>query len=193
MTGGLGNDTYYIDKAGDRAIESAGAGRDRVYTTISLTLDSNLDDLFARGSDAINLTGNALDNTLRGNSAANILTGGAGADDLRGGTGADTFVFRDGDFAGLTPSTADRIIDFSHSEGDRIDLAQVDANSGLGGDQDFTFIGSSAFHNVAGELRYEIINGNTYVYGDTNGDGLADLMIRLDGSHALTSGDFIVG
>jgi Ca2+-binding RTX toxin-like protein len=193
MTGGLGNDTYYIDNAGDRAIESAGAGRDRVYTTISLTLDSNLDDLFARGSDAINLTGNALDNTLRGNSAANILTGGAGADDLRGGTGADTFVFRDGDFAGLTPSTADRIIDFSHSEGDRIDLAQVDANSGLGGDQDFTFIGSSAFHNVAGELRYEIINGNTYVYGDTNGDGLADLMIRLDGSHALTSGDFIVG
>jgi Ca2+-binding RTX toxin-like protein len=193
MRGGLGNDTYYIDNAGDRAIEDSGAGRDRVYTTISLTLDSNLDDLFARGSDAINLTGNSLDNTLRGNSAANVLTGGAGADDLRGGTGADTFVFRDGDFAGLTPSTADRIIDFSHSEGDRIDLAQVDANAGLGGDQDFTFIGNTAFHDVAGELRYEIINGNTYVYGDTNGDGLADLMIRLDGSHALVSGDFIVG
>jgi Ca2+-binding RTX toxin-like protein len=193
MRGGLGDDRYYIDNVGDRAIDGADAGRDRVYTTISLTLDSNLDDLFARGSDAINLTGNALDNTLRGNSAANILTGGAGADDLRGGTGADTFVFRDGDFAGLTPSTSDRIIDFSHSEGDRIDLAQVDANSGLGGDQDFTFIGSSAFHDVAGELRYEIINGNTYVYGDTNGDGLADLMIRLDGSHALVSGDFIVG
>jgi serralysin len=193
MRGGLGDDRYYIDNAEDRAIEGADAGRDRVYTTISLTLDSNLDDLFARGSDAINLTGNSLDNTLRGNSAANILTGGAGADDLRGGTGADTFVFRDGDFAGLTPSTADRIIDFSHSEGDRIDLARVDANAGLGGDQDFTFIGSSAFHDVAGELRYEIVNGNTYVYGDTNGDGLADLMIRLDGSHALTSGDFIVG
>jgi Ca2+-binding RTX toxin-like protein len=193
MRGGLGDDRYYVDNVGDRAIEDAGAGRDRVYTTVSLTLDSNLDDLFARGSDALNLTGNSLDNTLRGNSAANVLTGGAGADDLRGGTGADTFVWRDGDFAGLTPSTADRIIDFSHSEGDRIDLAQVDANSGLGGDQDFTFIGSSAFHNVAGELRYEIINGNTYVYGDTNGDGLADLMIRLDGSHALVSGDFIVG
>jgi Ca2+-binding RTX toxin-like protein len=193
MRGGLGDDRYYIDNAGDRAIEDSGAGRDRVYTTISLTLDSNLEDLFARGSDAINLTGNALDNTLRGNSAANILTGGAGADDLRGGTGADTFVFRDGDFAGLTPSTSDRIIDFSHSEGDRIDLRQVDADSGLDGTQHFSFIGSDSFHNVAGELRYEIINGNTYVYGDTNGDGLADLMIRLDGSHALVSGNFIVG
>jgi Ca2+-binding RTX toxin-like protein len=193
MRGGLGNDLYYVDNSGDKVIEAESAGRDRVYSTVSYTLAANSEDLFLRGSEAINATGNSLDNVLRGNSAANILTGGAGADDLRGGTGADTFVFRDGDFAGLTPSTADRIIDFSHSEGDRIDLRQVDADSGLDGTQHFSFIGSDSFHDVAGELRYEIINGNTYVYGDTNGDGLADLMIRLDGSHALVSGDFIVG
>jgi Ca2+-binding RTX toxin-like protein len=193
MRGGRGDDIYFVDNSADHIVEGTNAGEDRVYSTVTYHAEANVENIYLRGDGAADAFGNSLDNVLRGNSAANVLTGGAGADDLRGGTGADTFVFRDGDFAGLTPSTSDRIIDFSHSEGDRIDLAQVDANAGLGGDQDFTFIGSSAFHDVAGELRYEIINGNTYVYGDTNGDGLADLMIRLDGSHALVSGDFIVG
>ena len=123
-----------------------------------------------------------------------MLTGGAGADDVRGGTGADSFVFRDGDFAGLTPSTSDRIIDFSHAEGDRINLGQVDANTtgAATGNQAFTFIGSQAFHHTAGELRSEVVSGNTYVTGDTDGDGIADFMIRLDGSHALVGADFVL-
>jgi hypothetical protein len=37
-----------------------------------------------------------------------------------------------------------------------------------------------------------VINGNTYVYGDTNGDGAADFMIRVDGNHPLTSADFVI-
>jgi hypothetical protein len=28
--------------------------------------------------------------------------------------------------------------------------------------------------------------------GDTNGDGTADFMIRLDGLHSLTGGDFVL-
>jgi hypothetical protein len=60
----------------------------------------------------------------------------------------------------------------------------------LGGDQAFSFIGTGAFSNTAGQLRYEQISGNTYVEGDTNGDGVADFMIRFDGLHALVSGDF---
>ena len=97
-----------------------------------------------------------------------------------------------GEGRGLTPSTSDRIIDFSHAEGDHINLAGVDANSASAGDQAFAFIGAAAFHDTAGELRYEITNGNTYLTGDTNGDGLADFMVRLDGSHALVAGDFIL-
>ena len=192
MTGGLGNDTYYVDNVGDSVIEAAGAGRDRIYTTISYTLGANQDDVFARGSSAINLTGNALDNVLRGNSAGNILDGGIGADDLKGGAGADTFLFDDGEFGGLGTSTCDRIIDFTRSDGDLIDLSAVDANSALAGDQAFAFIGTGAFTNVAGQLRYEQIGGNTYVFGDTNGDGIADFLLRLDGSHALVGGDFVI-
>ncbi len=29
-----------------------------------------------------------------------------------------------------------------------------------------------------------------YITGDTNGDGIADFMIKVDGSHTFTSGDF---
>ena len=101
-------------------------------------------------------------------------------------------MFRDGDFAGLTRTTCDSINDFSQLQGDKLDFASVDADTLTGGDQAFQFIGTAAFSNVAGELRYDIIDGNTYVYGDTNGDGVADFMVRVIGSHSLTEGDFVI-
>lgn len=45
------------------------------------------------------------------------------------------------------------------------------------------------FSNVAGELRYDIVNGNTPT---ANGDGVADFMIRVIGSHALTERNLII-
>ena len=82
-----------------------------------------------------------------------------------------------------TFSTADIIRDFSSTDADKINLGFVDANSanGAGTNEAFAFIGTNAFHNVAGELRYEQVSGDIFVYGDTNGDGIADFMIRLDG------------
>lgn len=53
-----------------------------------------------------------------------------------------------------TAATADRIYDFSFAEGDRIDLAPVDANFIFSGNQAFDFIGTQAFTHTAGELRY---------------------------------------
>ena len=34
---------------------------------------------------------------------------------------------------------------------------------------------------AAGQLRYEIVDGNTYVYGDINGDGRADILNAYGG------------
>lgn len=62
----------------------------------------------------------------------------------------------------------------------------------IDGTQGFAFIGNASFNHVAGELRYEVINGNTYAYGDTNGDGTSDFIIGLDGSHVLASADFVI-
>ncbi len=98
-------------------------------------------------------------------------------------------MFGDGDFAA---SSADRILDFRQAEDDRIHLSTIDADATLGGDQGFAFIGTGDFTGTAGELRYEQVDGSTYVQGDTNGDGVADFMIRLDGLHTLEAGDFLI-
>ena len=219
MHGGTGDDSYIVSDGTDYAYENAGEGTDTVLASVTTTLRPNIENLTLTGPGAINGTGNELANVLTGNEAANSLfgilgndklygedgedvlragggndwlEGGGDRDQLYGGTGTDRFVFRDGDFGGATTATADVIHDFSQAEHDLIRLDFVDADTGLGGDQGFDFIGSSAFTNTAGELRYELISGNTYVMGDTNGDGSADFMIRLDGAHTLTSGDFVI-
>ena len=220
MAGGAGQDKYFVDSLGDTITELLGGGSDTVHSSISWTLGANIESLILDGTANINGTGNNTGNVIRGTSGINSLSGGgggdrlfgnagndtlhggAGNDKLEGGagqdlligsTGADSFVFRGGDFAGLTTTTADRINDFSQAEGDTIDLGAVDADSLTGGDQAFTFIGTGAFTNTAGELRYQLVNTNVFVYGDTNGDGIADFMIRLANFTApLTEGDFVI-
>jgi len=98
-------------------------------------------------------------------------------------------VFDDGDFGGASTATNDQIHDFSSSDNDRIRLDFVDANTsnGTATNDSFAFIGTSAFHGTAGELRYQLINGNTFVQGDLDGDGVADFFIRSTPSTATTS------
>lgn len=210
MEGGPGNDLYVVGEPSDVVIELAGEGTDTVYTSINWSLGDHFERLTLVGTANIDGTGNALDNIIRGNSGENALAGGAGSDQLlggqgddwleggagrdivRGGFGADTFIFRDGDFAGMTAATADRILDFISAQGDKVHLAFVDANTLADGDQQFDFIGSAAFTSVAGELRYEVINGHTFLFGDTDGDGSADFMVQLVGTHSLTGADFVL-
>jgi serralysin len=202
MSGGLGDDTYLVDNASDAARESAGGGVDTVIATLTWTLGTNLENLTLAGTRAINANGNSLANTLIGNDAPNVLAGNGGndwlsgeggADALVGNAGADTFHFTSGDFGGLTPTTCDTIMDFTRADGDRIDLSAIDARSGSGTSNDaFTFIGTQAFGKVAGQLRATQDNGITLVAGDTNGDGNADFLIRLEGAPALVAGDFML-
>jgi len=86
----------------------------------------------------------------------------------------------------------DIIADFSRAQADRIVLSAIDANTARTGDQAFTFIGSAAFSNVAGQLRFETLSGNTFVSGDVNGDGIGDFSIQLSGNVALLASDFVL-
>ena len=112
MIGGLGDDIYVVDNPGDVVVESAGAGIDAVVTSVSYTLGSEVENLFANSVGAINLTGNALDNVLvagagnntldgaAGNDTASYITAGAGvtvdlnssAAQATGGSGSDTLL-----------------------------------------------------------------------------------------------------
>jgi Ca2+-binding RTX toxin-like protein len=79
LTGGTGNDTYYVS-TGDSVVEAASAGTDVIYSDVTYTLNSNVENLVLIGVEAINGTGNALNNVLTGNTAANVLAGGPGDD-----------------------------------------------------------------------------------------------------------------
>src|SRR5690606_33235895 len=119
------------------------------------------------------LEGGAGRDTIRGGNGDDQIVGGTQKDTLTGGAGADTFFFGEGE-VGSGAASADIVTDFSHADGDKIHVRRIDANTGAGGDQNFTFIGDGAFTGVAGQLHCVQAGPNTFIEGDTNGDGLAD-------------------
>lgn len=90
MVGGAGNDTYVVDHAGDILVELANQGTDLVLSSVSYTLNGNVENLNLIGSANTNGAGNTLSNMLNGNSGNNRLLGLAGADTLNGAIGNDT-------------------------------------------------------------------------------------------------------
>ena len=129
--------------------------------------------------------------TVIGSAGADDIRAGAGRDLLTGGGGDDIFDFNSTSHS--KGSSTDRITDFTQGS-DVIDLTSIDANTRLSGNNEFVFIGDSAFGNVAGQLRYDATSlpGVTRVLADTNGDGAIDMEIHLSGTHALTQNDFLL-
>ncbi|HEY5724035.1 MAG TPA: CARDB domain-containing protein [Allosphingosinicella sp.] len=191
MVGGGGDDIYIVDNGSDRVTEQSGGGIDTVRSSVNHSLGAQVENLVLTGTGAINGTGNSLANVISGNSSHNILYGGLGTDTLSGGDGNDTYLYRSaGD---STAGQRDRINGFG--AGDRINLSAIDANSGTGANNDaFAFIGASAFHNVAGELRASLSGGVWTIEADVNGDGMADLVIGLTtvGGYVIGASDFVL-
>jgi Ca2+-binding RTX toxin-like protein len=200
LEGGGGDDRYMVDSSRDEVVEESGRGHDTVESFANFRLAKHVEDLWLQG-DAVKGTGNDGDNVLLGTNLANVLAGkdgddvlqgGRGPDTLTGGDGADTFRYDSLDFSGASWREADRIIDFTSSDGDTIDLSEMDANTRLRGDQAFTFIGEDAFDRTAGQLHVVYENGNTYIEGDINGNELVDFVIQLDGEYAVDELHFIL-
>ena len=129
------------------------------------------------------LQGNHVDNKLDAGAGNDILDGAEGNDTLIGGTGADQFRFS-------TLGGTDEIADFV-SGTDKIDLTRLEANASAAGDQAFSFVNGAAFSNTAGEHRAYSQDGDNYLAGDTNGDGIADFIINL-GSATVVSTDLVL-
>jgi len=148
------------------------------------------------GDDAI--SGEGGHDWLYGNAGNDKITGGAGNDDLFGGAGDDTFDFN---AINETPPGIDQrdlIHDFQRGV-DKIDLSTIDANSGMSGDQTFSFAGEGAFTSAqlstAGLVKFtQYTNAQgveaTLVEGTVDGASGVDFQIALLGHHALTAGDF---
>lgn len=96
LSGRQGDDIYYVS-TGDTVTESSNQGIDTVYSDVTFTLGSNVENLTLLGTEAINGTGNSLVNVIVGNDADNTLRGGSGNDTLSGGAGNDTLLGENND------------------------------------------------------------------------------------------------
>ena len=189
LQGGSGFDTasYYSGAARVLVSLVSGIGSGGEAQGDTLSGIENLSG--SQGNDS--LYGNAGVNVLQGWNGNDDLIGRAGKDTLTGGAGEDRFIFAAvGD--SVVGADADIVTDFSRAQGDRIDLMGIDANSSAAGDQAFSFIGNAAFGHHAGELRYYQQSGVTYVAGDTNGDGVADFAVRIDGLFTIHASDLML-
>ncbi len=196
MVGGLGNDTYVVDNAGDVVTETSASATeiDTVNSSVAYALKANVENLTLSGAAKISASGNSLDNVLTGNKGANILSGGAGSDTLTGALGADQFKFNAESETGVTAETRDLIVDFSRSEGDKINLSAIDADIAFAGNNAFSAptVGGtfSGMFSNPGELYFD---KNAHIlYGNNDADSTADFSIELAGVSALAAADFVL-
>jgi len=134
------------------------------------------------------------DDRIEGGDGDDLLRGDAGKDNLFGGAGKDSFLYFSAADSTVAATGRDTIHDFSHAQGDVIDLSVMDANAVKSGNQAFTFIGTKAFDGSAGELHVVSLGSAAIIQGDLNGDRQADFAIAInyDPSHPLVAGDFIL-
>lgn len=180
------------DKQG--AIEYLTAGNDQITGTkyADQLYGYNGNDTILGGAGNDVLLGGAGKDVIKGGAGNDVLHGNAGNDILYGDAGADQFQYTDRFIYRTAELGKDTIADFSHVQGDKIALSLIDANTNTFTRDHFDFIGSNAFSGKAGELHYVQSSGNTYVEADWTGDGAADFIIKLNGLHNLSQGDFFL-
>jgi VCBS repeat-containing protein len=178
MTGGAGNDTYVVDNVGDMVTEASNSGNDLVQSSITYTLGANVENLTLTGMDAINGTGNTLNNIITGNAAANLLDGAAGADTMAGGAGDDVYIADNvGD---VVTEAVDSGVDTVQSNitytltanVENLTLTGASAINGTGNALDNIIVGNAAANVLNGGLGADTMSGgagnDTYIVDNSN-------------------------
>lgn len=169
MTGGLGNDRYFVDNALDQVIETAAGGTDVVLASVDYTLgDGQAVEILRANAGATGLTlrGNELDNRIYGGIGNDTLNGKAGADEMTGGDGNDTYI---------VDQMGDRVIEALGGGTDTV-YALTDYTLRAGQEVEYlrAYTGTPALRLTGNELENRIFGG---IAGDTiNGMAGADVM-----------------
>ena len=183
LIGGAGNDSYYVDNTADSITENLNQGTDTVFSTVTYTLTTNLEDLTLQGTTAINGTGNDLNNSITGNTGNNILTGGLGNDTLTGNAGADTLIGGFGNdslYLGLNDNVVDNV---NYVLGDATDRVYQFVR-GVGGDK-LNFTGIASFDVITSGTS-TLVRVSDGIGGNT-GFGTGQLLVTLSGTSGFTS------
>ncbi|MDF0673253.1 MAG: calcium-binding protein [Nitrospira sp.] len=159
LTGGFGDDEYIVDDPGDAVTELADEGIDTVKSSVTRTLETDVENLTLTGSAAIHGTGNALDNVLIGNSGANVLTGGLGN---------DTYVV----------GAADTVVELT---GEGTDAVQTSISATLGANvENLSLTGSASLIGVGNELD-NVLKADGSISVLAGGDGNDTYVIGPNG------------
>lgn len=170
MDGGAGNDTYYVNSIGDSVIELADNGNDTVFSSISMEIGQNIENLKLEGLSVINGVGNDFDNYLIGNDANNLLQGKNGDDTLDGGVGIDTLDGGFGDDFYYIDNVNDIIQENSRTGG--TDTIYSTVTRFLGANQEnIILIGNSAI-DANGNTLDNLMIGNSYANALNGGTGV---------------------
>jgi len=194
---------------------SAVGSQESQTSSVTTTLAAGARNLTLTGTALINGTGNVLSNLINGNSAANelrgeagndsldgkagndLLDGGAGRDLLTGGSGADRFRFATA--GGFGTAQADRIIDFSRSEGDRIELSRSAFGLSAGAAVSFQAVNSDADLSRAlssSTLLVQDLRDGSLLFnqnGTAAGAGQGGVFALVSQGLTLQAGDFALG
>jgi Ca2+-binding RTX toxin-like protein len=184
MDGGLGNDTYIVDNAGDVAAEVAG-GTDLVKASVSAHAvgqsrepdpdrhrphqrhGNSTAQRDQRQSGNNTLSGLGANDTLNGNDGNDTLNGGLGADTMNGGLGNDVYIVDDaGDVAAEVAGGTDRVdSSITHTLSGNL--------------ENLTLTGTADIDGTGNNTRDNVIVGN-------NGD---NILLGLAGNDSLSGGD----
>lgn len=170
LAGEAGNDRLVGDSENDRL--EGGAGHDRLFGGID-------DDVLLGHGGIDRLFGQAGADRLYGGAGADLLDGGSGSDRLSGGSGADIFRYQ-ASTDSRSGRHADLITDFRPGS-DHLDLVALDLR----------YIGQRDFSGDH-QLRWEHVDNETHVMIDLDGDGEAEMTIRLAGHLRPGGEDFLL-
>ncbi|PSJ65698.1 beta strand repeat-containing protein [Kumtagia ephedrae] len=190
MDGGTGDDLFKVDSAADQVIELSGGGTDTVQSTVSYALAAGgevelLQTADAAGITAINLRGNALQQTIIGNDGANILHDG-GTGPLPNDGVPDTLIGNGGNDTYIVYAAAALIVEIAGEGHDRL-AAGVDFVLAVGVSVEYltttSLTATSAIDLTGNEIR-QWVRGNN---GDNvlDGGGGIDTLFGMGGADAF--------
>jgi Ca2+-binding RTX toxin-like protein len=168
MAGGVGDDTYVIDRLTDVVTEAANEGIDTVQVkegAATYTLGANLENVTVLSAVAIKVSGNG---------GANRLTSGAGDDTLEGGDGNDIYVVNNTLDVVTETATAGAGVDTvitsaNYTLGDNLENLQAAA-----GTDALILTGNTVANTITGNDGANVLNGGADTAADTLVGGKGD-------------------
>lgn len=167
LVGGTGDDTFWVNHAGDVVAERGRSGYDAIISSVDYTLPANVEMLKLSGNAAKVATGNASGNVIIGNARDNLLLGLGGddklygldgADRLDGGIGADLMVGGRGNDTYVVDNYGDQVIEIA---GEGRDTVFASVNFAIG-DQSIEAVSLTGYANLraTGGTGDDTLTGN---------------------------------